>query len=264
MCEFHYQKHRKHLHATGAFQSMLVPVDDARQHTLQLRAAGVGVPRIAALTGLPEITVQRICQPRTQFTERRVADAILEIDIPTQPLADPALAGGAPVSVVPSQRRIRALAILGHTQDDMLARLGQPTGTRGLSTVFTAQHPSVTVRRHREFAELFDEMVWEPGQSAISARRAAAKGWWGPWAWDDIDDLDCVPDNRPTRVNRRRIAARRARDQRLAEIVADHIEVGRLRPDDDDAVAAILGVTPDALEQRRLRAARREQQAIAS
>lgn len=255
LCAYHYEKTRRYLHAVGEFRSMYVDVSPARDRVRALRAAGVGLPRLCELTGLPQSTLERVCDETRRITTQNVIDAVMQVDLP-ELRVDPALADGARVSVVPSQRRIRALATIGYTQDHLLERLGIKVGSCALNKVYSGLYPSVTARRHREIAALFDELVWTPGPSRLMARRSIGKGWWGPWAWDDIEDPDCVPDAVPTRMVNRRQAARRAREAWLAETLEDHIAIGRVRPDDDVAVAAILGLKPVSVEQRRMRAAR--------
>lgn len=255
LCGYHYAKLRRHLHAVGEFDSIMVPIGPAREHVAALRAAGVGLIRLAQLTGIPPATLCRLADTRWNHTHRHVEVAVLEIDLPTLRV-DPLLADGARVSVVPSQRRIRGLAVRGYGQDHLLEHLGMKTGTCALNKIYSALLPQVTAKKHRALAAMFDELVWTPGPSTRATKDATRKGWWGPWAWDDIDDPDCVPDTVPYRMERRRADAHRARDRWLEETLEDHIAVGRVRPDDDDAVAAILGIKPESLEQRRMRAAR--------
>ena len=257
LCGYHYAKVRRHLHAVGQFDSIMVPVGPARERIAALRAAGVGLPRISQLTGIPAQTLFRLTDQRWNHTHRHVEAAVLELEAPTQRV-DPLLADGAHVSVIPTQRRIRALAVCGYGQDHLLAHLGMNTGTCALNKVYSGLLPHVTAKRHRAVAAMFDELVWTPGPSTRATKDATRKGWWGPWAWDDIEDPDCVPDAVRTRMERRRSEARRARERWLAETLEDHIAVGRVRADDDAAVAAILGVKPETVQQRRLRATRNE------
>ena len=256
LCAYHYAKVRTHLHAVGEFESLMVPVDAARERVAALRAAGIGLPRLVELTGVPGMTLWRLTnEPNRTLTSRDVERAVLEVEVPTQRV-DPLLAPGARVPVVPSQRRIRALAVVGYGQDHLLTYLGLKVGSCALNKVYSAALPSVTAKRHRAIAAMFDELVWKRGPSARATRDAVRKGWWGPWAWDDIDDPDCVPDAVTYRVDRRRMDARRARNTLLEDQLADMIACGRVRPDDDNAVAAILGITPQSAEQRRMRANR--------
>lgn len=250
LCGYHYAKLRTHLHAVGAFESLWVDITPARDRVKALRAAGVGLPRLEQLTGIPLMTLFRLSDPNRMYTERHVVDAVLEVDVPTMRV-DPVLAAGARVPVIPSQRRIRALAVLGYSQDHLLERLGIKTGTCALNKIYAAAYPHVTAKRHREIAALFDELVWIPGPSPRATRDAVRKGWHGPWSWDDIDDPDCVPDTVRARMERRRADARRERNRWLDETLADHRSIGRVR-DDADA-AALLGIRRDSLERREQR-----------
>ena len=258
LCAYHYSKMRTHLHAVGEFESLMVPVDAARERVRALRAAGIGLPRLVELTGVPGMTLWRLTNEANRtLTSRDVERAVLEIEVPTQRV-DPLLAPGARVPVIPSQRRIRALAVVGYGQDHLLAHLGLKVGSCALNKVYSAALPSVTAKRHRAITEMFDELVWKRGPSTRATKDATRKGWWGPWAWDDIEDPDCVPDAVEYRVDRRRMAARRERNALLEDRLADLIACGRVRPDDDDAVSAVLGIKPEAAQQRRMRAARNE------
>jgi hypothetical protein len=254
---------RTHLHAVGAFESLMVPVDATRDRVRALRAAGIGLPRLAELTGIPPRTLFAVCGDDQTQTFRHVADAVLEIEVPTQRV-DPLLAAGARVPVVGSQRRIRALAVAGYGQNHLLEYLGLQVGSCALNKVYSAALPHVTAKRHRAIAAMFDELIWKPGPSQRATRDGVRKGWFSAWAWEDLDDPDCVPDTTAWRMERRRGAARTARARWLAEKLEDEIFVGRVRPDDDRAVAAILGITPESAEQRRMRANRAARAEVAS
>lgn len=90
-----------------------------------------------------------------------------------------------------TRRRLQALAVLGWRWRDIGDRLGVSwQGAQRLALLDRDVH--VTTRNR--VAAVYRELCDRPGPSAVTARRAAGKGWHGPLAWADIDDPACRPD----------------------------------------------------------------------
>lgn len=94
-----------------------------------------------------------------------------------------------PVYVDPTgtQRRLRALAVLGWRREDIAAALG--------TSRMSIQHITIGIRPrvHRETAAAVRRLYWDlslrPGPSEKTRQRALAQGWVGPMAWGgNIDD----------------------------------------------------------------------------
>jgi hypothetical protein len=97
------------------------------------------------------------------------------------------------VPLLPTQRRLRALATLGwsmpalHTKDPTLHPRMLQNYLAGARTRGVYQSTADRV------GALYDALCMTPGPSATTARRAAAKGWAPPLAYDDIDNPDLEP-----------------------------------------------------------------------
>lgn len=250
MCSYHYAKWRTAKHAAGEFVSLVVPADTTQQHLAALRAAGVGLPRIAELSGLPRLTVAHLPDAGRRMVARSTEAALLAIPLPTTPF-DALLAAGAKVPILGSRRRLRALCRAGYAQNDILWRLGANPGGCGLSKIYSGPQPYITARRARAIAALFDELQLIPGPSRRAMLDAKRKGWPHPLEWDEdtIDDPDAQPC--PPPVPPVRIATGIAIPADFADIVAEHRSLGRTDAD----IAERLGIKLDTLQSRMRRLA---------
>lgn len=94
---------------------------------------------------------------------------------------------------VGTRRRVQALAALGWRWQDIAARTGTSyQSVQRLALLDQAVHVA-TVERIRA---VYDQLSATPGPSELTRRRAAAKGWVPPLAWDDdtIDDPNALPN----------------------------------------------------------------------
>ena len=91
------------------------------------------------------------------------------------------------ISAEGSRRRLRALAVMGWTLGAISERSG--LHRRTLSAVRSNDAEHVKAETAAAIASLFDQIGMEAGGSEVIARDARARGWMGPLAWDDIDDL---------------------------------------------------------------------------
>jgi hypothetical protein len=170
-----------------------VDADPVRNHIAALRAAGIGVERIASLTGISVSHIRELADPRPgdSTASRRVrpctAARILTIGID-----DASRAPHSRVRATGTRRRLQALIAIGWSPQLLAAQLGRrPTSlTRSMTS------PSVTARTARDVAELYERLSHLPPPRATSEQRAAAdaaqahaagRGWQPPLAWDDID-----------------------------------------------------------------------------
>lgn len=119
--------------------------------------------------------------------KRATSVAILAVPVETAALAD-----GALVSAVGSQRRVQALVARGWSFTLIAQMLDEALG----NFVTSIRTPHITARRHRSIVAVY-ERVWNveppmdtPTQRATRSRAlnyAAAHRWLPPMAWDDID-----------------------------------------------------------------------------
>lgn len=176
-------------------------VDSTRvdAHVAALQAAGIGLQRIADLSGVCYAVVYRHsarCARPSSTIAADAAERILALPVDVR-----AVAPRRAVRAIGTSRRLQALAALGWSRQALAARLGCTP-----STVGTLMHAdlcsfalAVAVRG------LYDTM-WStlpaPGtgaqRAAVARTRndAAARGWVTPLAWTDgtIDDPAAVPD----------------------------------------------------------------------
>lgn len=245
LCGFHYAKQRAHERARGEFVPLLVPGDAAIAHFAVLRAAGMGIPRIAELSGIPRLTLDHLGKPGRRMVARTTETLLLAVPIPAG-AHDELLAAGAKIPILGSRRRLRALCRAGYAQDDILARLGLKPGSCGLSKIYSGPRPYITASRARTIAALFDELQLIPGPSRRAVADAKRKGWPHPLEWDEDTIDDPAAEPAPPPVPPMRIANGLAIPADFGEIVAEHRELGR----SDRTIAALLGIKLDTLQSR--------------
>lgn len=172
------------------------PFTDARpvrDHLRGLRAAGLGVTRIAALAATSPSHIRGLADPGDDHHPpvRRVrpdtADRILRIEAHPAP--------GARIDGTGTHRRVQALIATGWPVSTLAAQLGRTTSS--LTRTMTA--PTVTAGTAAAIRDLYDRAWSTPPphtteQAAARAARTyrARRGWHPPLAWDDID-LDAGP-----------------------------------------------------------------------
>lgn len=103
--------------------------------------------------------------------------------------------GRAPARIIPAlgtQRRIRALAALGHPLQDIGARLG----IKRARMCALLRQDAIRVVTAEKVAALYAELSMVPGGNNYAAGHARARGWAPPLAWDDdtIDDPTALPN----------------------------------------------------------------------
>lgn len=188
---------RRHLYG----QAVLVDPEPARQHLEQLRASGLGLRRIAALSGVSRSALAAIAtghRPDRAADRIRPETAAALLAVPTAaPLAD-----GVAVDGTGIRRRLRALVACGWPQQRLAAQIGWTAGN--FTKLITEDGAQVAPRTAAAVTALY-ERLWNtppatdtPQQLAGVNRaraRAARAGWVLPAAWDDdeIDNPDAVP-----------------------------------------------------------------------
>jgi hypothetical protein len=185
--------------AYGRWDSLISP-QAAAQHVQALRDAGMTVEAIASAARLGTTTINRLAYPShaghyRELRESRSA-AILAVRVGHR--------GVAPTLLVPAvgtTRRIHGLARMGWTA----AAVGAHLGITGKAVSLITTRTRVTAETATRIEAVHRDLAMRPGPSDTSRRRAAARGWAPPLAWDDdtIDDPWAVPnfgDARPLRT----------------------------------------------------------------
>lgn len=230
-----YETNRAKQKVYGRWQPY-VDATPVREHVEQLRAAGLGYKRVAALAGVTASTVSKLLygtpgrEPSKQV-RAETAEKLLAVTATVENLAP-----GTCVDATGVRRRLQALVANGRSQASLAARLGMTPGnftTFMKSPVVTADK-ALAVRRLYE--EWWDQPPLEesPRQQAAASRAhkyASEHGWLPPMAWDedtidsvvpeeadpaDGDDIDpvvvarCLAGKRPDRITKgeRQLVAR--------------------------------------------------------
>ncbi|MCZ2849817.1 helix-turn-helix domain containing protein [Modestobacter sp. VKM Ac-2978] len=172
------------------------PLTDAgpvHDHLVALRAAGIGVERIAELTGVSVSHIRTLAasdrghSPVTRRIHLSTAARILIVSI-----SDEHRAPHSRFDATGTRRRLQALAAIGWSPELLAAELDRRTSS--LQRSMTS--PSVTARTARDVAALYERLENTPPPRATrrqcaaaeaSQAHAVARGWLPPMAWDDID-----------------------------------------------------------------------------
>jgi hypothetical protein len=91
-----------------------------------------------------------------------------------------------------TQRRIRALYVLGHSPSTIAAAAGLDTSA--VSHIANSRYETTDGRTASAIRHVFQQLALTPGTSTKSRRIATAEGWPPAGAWDDIDDPASRPD----------------------------------------------------------------------
>jgi hypothetical protein len=96
------------------------------------------------------------------------------------------------VGKVGTVRRLQALAAMGWRWQDIGERMG--VTWQSVQHLCLRSRPTVQKVTARRVQTIFRELAAVEGPSPITRRRALAKGWAPPHAWDNIDDPDETPN----------------------------------------------------------------------
>lgn len=203
----------------------LVDAKPARDHCLDLMAAGMGCKTVAKEAGLSKGVIQRLIWgnpdrgPSKRIT-RAHSDAILATGL--------RVTDRYRVDALGTIRRLQALSAVGWKHELMAAWLDM--SPKNFSRLIGGRQGYVAAWRARRTVDLYEQHWQGPAGHPGPTARAAAEGWAPPLAWDD-DALD-DPDARPA-------PARRPGPHRDMHAYADLLDIGCTA----DEIAAHLGVS---------------------
>lgn len=162
-----------------------------RRHLERLRAAGYSADEIPRLSGVSLGTVHRLLGDPDARVTRRVARQILAVPLPfpDEPVHVPKRGYTDHGWIV--ARRLRALVAIGYTFQD----LEDETGVARWRLRELANEGDGRVRCTTYWAvvDTYSRLSMHPRDNAEARRTARERGWFPPFAWDDIDD----PAERP-------------------------------------------------------------------
>lgn len=205
------ERHRQRQIAYGRWQPY-VDAGPAREHVASLTAAGMGLKRIAEVSG-----VAHGCLSKLMYGERGMAPSkrvrwetavrlmVVRVDLGV-------LAGGARIDVTGTHRRVQALVAAGWSQSKISARIGMNRANFWKMM----EAGQVTVRTARAVIALYNEL-WDrrpperTHHDKIAASRsrnwATAHEWALPAAWADVDIDDPRSHPNATGYDNDRVAA---------------------------------------------------------
>ena len=184
------------------------------------------MPRLAELTGLPQVTLFRI--PDQDVVHQATAASVLAVPVDPLRLA----ADGSPIDATGTRRRLRALVLAGYSVRELASAI--PCSEHACGTVLHHRRDRVEARLARRVAALYGRINATPGPDVRARARAVRAGWDPAFAWDDdtIDDPLAVPD--------------RGAPGDFFDRVRDARELGRSYA----VIAESLGMTETALRRR--------------
>jgi hypothetical protein len=163
------------------------------EHIAALRAAGIGVERIAHLAGLSVSHIRELAEDgrgdssATRRVRPSTATRILAISI-----NDAHRAPHSRIDATGTRRRLQALIAIGWPTELLAAQLSRRTTS--LCRSMTGE--SVTARTAHDVAALY-ERLWNTSPPAATGEQraavdaaqahAAGQGWLPPLAWDNLD-----------------------------------------------------------------------------
>ena len=200
-----YEANRKRQAAYGRW-APYVDADIARGHVQQLLAQGMGLKRIAVVSGVPHGVLSRLIYGKRRPDGSQVKSAQIRPQTEAKLLRTQVdLAPGARVSAVGTVRRLQALVALGYSMNSLAQRLGcEPTNFGGLihGRVATTRATADAVRAiYDELSMTLPDANDRSSRISISRARNHARthSWLPPLAWDDeaIDQHNAVPPSAP-------------------------------------------------------------------
>ncbi|WP_235738969.1 hypothetical protein [Nocardioides alcanivorans] len=214
--EWSRDRYRKRAYGTWEPSTTTVDAAAARAHIAALRAQGASVATIARAAGVGDSTVAKITGSKeriTRDTERRILAArITESDR---------------IATHRQARRLQALAAIGWTFNALGDRVGIDPGN--LARMARGKAKYANRKNFDLVCAVYEVLHMTPGPSDEARKRAEAKGWMPPLAWEDIDDLDEDPTATPWFAGYDPVAVERvlAGDWRLKVTREDRVEVLR-------------------------------------
>lgn len=187
--------HRRKEQAYGRWQPY-VDAQPTRNHVEQLRATGMGLKRIAAVSGVPHGALAKLVygdRTRGLAPSKRVRPATAAAILAVTPALEH-LGERVVVDSTGTRRRVQALIALGWSMSELARRLDR-LPTNFARVVHAPTCSASTARKVRAlYAELWmtppPETTHRQRIAASRARNLAAQKRWPPPLWWDDEDLD--------------------------------------------------------------------------
>lgn len=183
LCLTHMQRVNKH-----ARHKYLPPADheQAWEVLLQMQARGLYSSAIESITGIGHRTLENALSIYRMSGHRQSFGRVISARIIAAKDRTPT---SGRISVIPSRRRLEALAVMGWPMTHLAERVSLTPSS--LSRVRNGWR-TVSVQVHNEIARVYRDLARVPGPSGRIAQDARQQGFIGPAGWVDIDDLSEV------------------------------------------------------------------------
>jgi len=167
----------------------LVDAGPVHDHLVALRAAGIGVERIASFADMSVSHVRKLAAPGRAHPRIRASTATRILNVSVD---DAHRAPHSRVDATGTRRRLQALVAIGWSPELLATELARSSG----SLRRTLTSPSVTARTAQDVAALYERLSNTPPPRDTGDQRTAADAaqvhatahdWLPPLAWDDID-----------------------------------------------------------------------------
>lgn len=157
----------------------------AREHLHLLTASGSTHAGIAEVVGVSGPTIRDLAAGANLRTRPETIRRILAI----QPEPTPLGYFTTPTGTI---RRLQALAVLGYPLHEVADALG--IGYSTIRFIVREARQKVSKDLAQRVAILYAARCSTPGPSPTARGMALSRGWYGPVAWDDIDDPAASPE----------------------------------------------------------------------
>lgn len=175
------------------YECSFVDAQPVRDHVAALAAAGIGLRRLAVLSGVGRSTLTTLVSGRSdrgtgpsKRISSQTAAAVLAVALPEVP-HDASVADQQLVDAIGTVRRAQSLVALGYPRCDIAERIG--VSPCNATRLFDPATLRVTARTARKVATLFDELQMRPGPSQRARNEGQRNGWDITLAWDD-EEID--------------------------------------------------------------------------
>jgi hypothetical protein len=145
---------------------------------------------LASVTGVPFSNLIAIYHGKRKKIRHETEAKILAVAPPTS--GDP----GQYIDVTSSSRRVRALCYVGHSYS-MIAQAVNSSPNR-IASIANGSQPSIRRDLANRITAAYPQLAFSPPpvnkHTSRTRNVARAKQWYGPLAWDNIDDPHCEPE----------------------------------------------------------------------
>lgn len=199
------KEYRTQVHRTG--RGRRVDAGPVIARIRHWQACGYSHTQIAAAAGVSRRVIDSYAKAESSKINPASACKIL-----TARLSANNIPAYQPIDATGTVRRLRALQVLGHRLKDVAQATDHAPAV--LSKILNGHMGRVRKSTASSIADLYEEWRHLPGTCARTRARAEREGWYGPAAWDDIDDPteEALEPGRP--IGKQERAA-----QRAAEVV---------------------------------------------